>query len=818
MMKILFNPSFSAKYFTAKLQNIIILLLFICTIQLSAGNLEFGRTNNFNSDWKFQLGEIHGFMVPDFDDKSWRLLVLPHDWSIEGKFDEFNPSGESGGYLPNGIGCYRKSFKIPETLKGKRISIRFDGVYMNSTVYINGICLGNRPYGFSTFEYDLTPYLKYGQEKNLIAVKVDHSLQPSCRWYTGSGINRNVFLLIKPQQHFKSNGIFFRTEGLAGNKAKLKIDLDIVSHNYAESPVVNFQARPEDIKRTIKSCRIISQLIDSDGKVKGSSETTQQLSDYTSMHSSLEMDIENPKLWSDISPSLYSLKNQLIIDGQVIDEETISVGIRKIEFNSKDGMLVNGQKTIIKGVCLHKDAGSFGTAVPKDIWRYRLQKLKAMGCNAIRTHGPVDPVFIETCDEMGFFMMAEAFDEWNNTWQWGLSENPEGKRPYSYHEFFNQWAETDLKDMIHRDRNHPAIFMYSVGNEVPDQRYAEGPAKLAKLMAWVKEVDSTRPVVSACDWSPFANQSGFMDTMDIAGYNYLDRYCLNLYADEHKKYPDRIYLGTETYPNLKNWLAVRDNPYVTGEFLWVGIDYLGEALSWPRRGWEWGLIDLAGFEKSTYYVRQSYWSEKPMVHIAVELKKKDKFDWKCYNLASHWNFDKKDVDTVFVYSNCEVVELFLNNKSLGKKKVDKNTYYAQYQVEYQEGALKAIALNHGKKVSQQILKTAFQPQQLALSPEKEIVDLSKGELIFIPIEVVDKNGVRCPNATNKIQIVVEGEGELIGVDSGNQFSHELYKTDNRDACEGRILVTIKPTKTGCITVKAISANLKTGTKTIKIIN
>jgi len=799
-------------------RNIIISLLFICAIQLSADNLEFGRTNNFNSDWKFQLGEVPGFMVPTFDDQSWRTLDLPHDWSVYGSFDSTNPAGSQGGYLPNGIGCYRKTFKIPESLKGKRISIRFDGVYMNSTVYLNGAYLGNRPYGFSTFEYDLTPNLKYGDQENTIAVKVDHSLQPSCRWYTGSGINRNVYLLVKSQQHFKSNGIFFRTESLTPNSAKLKIDFDIVSHNFAESEVIAFQTLPELIKRTVKSCTILSQLIDPKGIVKAEAETTKMLSDYSTLNCSLDMEVSNPEKWSDASPYLYQLKNQILIDGKIVDEEIIPVGIRKIEFNSKDGMLVNGKKTIIKGVCLHKDAGSFGTAVPKDMWRYRLQKLKAMGCNAVRTHGPVDPVFIQTCDEMGFYMMAEAFDEWNTTWQWGYSENPEGKLPFTYHLFFNQWAETDLKDMVHRDRNHASVFMYSVGNEVPDQRLESAPSTLSKLKAWVKEVDSTRPVVSACDWSPFANQSGFMDTMDIAGYNYIDRYFPNLYADEHNKYPNRIYLGTETYPNLKNWLAVRDYPYVTGEFLWVGIDYLGESLSWPRRGWEWGLIDLAGFEKSTYYVRQSYWSDKPMVHIAVDLKKKDTFDWKCYNLASHWNFDKNEVDTVFVYSNCEEVELILNNKSLGKKKVDKNTYYAQYQVNYQEGTLKAVAFNHGKKVSQHSIKTAYKPQQLVLSPEKEIVDLAKGELIYIPIEVLDKNGVRCPNATNNIQIFVEGAGELIGIDSGNQFSHELYKTDNRNAYEGRILVTIKPTKAGSVTVKAISDNLITGVKTINIIN
>lgn len=769
---------------------------------------DFERCNNFNSNWKFHLGEVDGFMTPNFEDQSWQVLQLPHDWAISGTYDEQNPAGESGGFLKNGIGCYRKVFSVPETLKGKRISIRFDGVYMNSTVYINGVYLGNRPYGFSTFEYDLTPYLKYGLEKNLIAVKVDHSLEPSSRWYSGSGINRNVYLLVKPQQHFKSNGIFFQTEALSDGKAEVKIDVALISNNYQESQVANFQAKPEDINRIVKSCRIISMLISPDGQIKSKAETNTNLSDYTTYHCSLKMDVADPELWSPVNPFLYKLKNQLIIDNEIVDEEIIPVGIRQVKFDNVNGMLVNGQKTIIKGVCLHKDAGSFGTAVPKDVWRYRLRKLKEMGCNAVRVHGPADPVFIDVCDELGFLMMSEAFDEWNTTWQWGLSENPEGKRQYGYHLFFNQWAETDLKDMVCRDRNHPSVFIYSVGNEIPDQRIPDGPHKLAKLKSWVKQVDSTRPVVAACDWAPFANQSGFLDTMDLAGYNYIDRYFSNLYADEHKTHPNRIYLGTETFPNLKNWLAVRDNPYVTGEFLWVGIDYMGEAIKWPRKGWEWGLIDIAGFEKPTYYIRQSYWSEKPMVHIVVNLKEKYNFPWNCYDVASHWNFKKGEVDSVFVYSNCDEVELFLNNKSLGKKNVDKDTYYALYHVEYKPGTLNAVAINNSTTVAEHVIRTSGAPSVLDIVSNKEELELTSGELLYLPIVVQDKNGIRCPKATNNIQVTIEGAGELIGLDSGDQSSHEVYKTNHRNAFEGRILVTIKPLKQGKIKIKAHSDGLK----------
>ncbi len=773
---------------------------------------------NFNTNWKFQLGELPGFHLPNYNDNNWRTLDVPHDWSIEGKFDEQNPAGASGGFLPTGIGCYRKHFVMPEGSKGKRIKIRFDGVYMKSSVFLNGVFLGNRPYGFSTFEYDLTPHLKYENAENILAVEVDNSLQPSSRWYTGSGINRNVYLIITEQQHFKSFGTFIRTDKLTANSAVVKIDCKVVSNQYAESESVKFQRFPEDVTRKVKPSKIVVVLKNAKDEVVKEVSTNQPLSDYSELEAQLVLNVENPILWSDKTPYLYKMELQLWIDGKLTDTEQHRIGIRKIEFNNNRGMLVNGEKVIAKGVCLHKDAGSFGTAVPKDVWRYRLQKLKALGCNAIRKHGTVDPVFIDLCDEMGFYFMAEAFDEWDKTWEYGYSEDSWGKVPNGYNKYFKQWAETDLKDMVKRERNHPSVFMYSVGNEMPNQRYSDGPKTLKMLMDWAKEEDKTRPVIAACDWAPWANKSGFMDTMDIAGYNYPDRYFKKHYAEEHAAHPDRILLGTENYLTLENWIMVRDNQYVVGLFLWAGIDYLGEALQWPRRGWEWGLIDIAGFEKSVYYYWKAFWSEKPMAHIAVNLKEKDKFEWRSYNIASHWNFAKNDVDTVFVYSNTEEVELFLNKKSLGKKRIDKNTYVAQYQVKYQEGTLMAVAYNQGKKVSQHILKTADKPQQLVLTPEKETVELSKGELIFIPIEIADKNGVRCPNATNNIKISVEGAGELIGMDSGNQNSHELYKIDNRNAYEGRILVTIRPTKAGSVTVKAISDNLTIGVKTINIIN
>ena len=328
------------------------------------------------------------------------------------------------------------------------------------------------------------------------------------------------------------------------------------------------------------------------------------------------------------------------------------------------------------------------------------------------------------------------------------------------------------------------------------------------LMDWAKEEDATRPVVSACDWVPWANKTGFMDTMDIAGYNYPDRYFKNHYQEEHAAHPNRILLGTENYENLENWIKVRDNPYVVGLFLWVGIDYLGEALQWPRRGWEWGLIDIAGFEKSLYYYWQAFWSDKPMVNIAVNLKGKDKFEWRCYNVTSHWNFTEKEVDTVFVYSNTEEVELFLNKKSLGRKKVNPDTYQAMYVVGYKKGELEAKGYNKRKEVATHKLNTAGQPQQLKLLPEyvKEVYSDSK--LIFLTLEVQDEKGIRCPQATDNIEVSVEGPGELVGLDSGDPNSHELYKQNKRKAYDGRMLLTIRPKGPGDIKVICTSAGLK----------
>lgn len=764
---------------------------------------------DFNHNWRFSPGGHPGFELPEFSDDHWRVLSVPHDWSVEGKPEEDNPSGIRGGFYPMGKGCYRKTFVLDDAAKGKRVKIRFDGVYMNSNVYLNGMLLGNRPYGFSTFEYDLTQYLQFDGKENVLAVEVDNSVQPNCRWYTGSGINRNVHLYITEQQHFQSFETFFRTVSLEGNKARVKVDCRVISNNYPESERIKFQLWPEDASYIEKAARVELGLKDGAGVSVAEASTDFTLRDYQEKDFSFDLEVEDPALWSDSDPSLYEVELRLLVEGKVVNTDRHRVGIRLIEFNNEQGMLVNGKKVIARGVCLHKDAASFGTAVPKDVWRFRLVKLKAMGCNAIRTHGPVDPVFIECCDELGFYMMSEAFDEWEKTWEFGLSESPSGKLPYTYHKYFNQWAETDLRDMIKRDRNHPSVFIYSIGNEVPEQRYEKGPETLVKLRDWAHETDDTRPVTVGCDWSMWANQTGFMDSMDIAGYNYPDRYYPEHYREQHAKYPERILLGTENYITLKNWLAVRDNPYVVGMFLWVGIDYLGESHNWPRRSWEWGLIDLATFEKSIYYYWQAYWTEKPMVHAAVLLKDAKSFKWRPYDMRSHWNFEDRDVDTVFVFSNQAEVELFQNGRSLGRKKVDPDVYQAVYVVDFKKGELEAKAYQGKKVVAGHVLLTAGEPEQLGILNQRGDDGPGEDELLFLTVEVQDKKGVRYPYAGHEVTVTVEG-GELIGLDSGDPFSHELFKQNVRKAYEGQLLLTVRPSGKGEVIVRCTADGLQEG--------
>src|SRR5664279_349858 len=549
-----------------------------------------------DSAWHFWTGDDPAARQSDFDDGKWRIINLPHDWTIESPVNP-PPNGESnGGYFTHGIGWYRKSFVFSDTTK--KVVLEFDGVYMNSDVWINGQFLGRKPYGFNGFRYDITEYLHRNGSPNVIAVRVDDSAEPSLRWYAGSGIYRHVHLIVTGYTHFQLNGgIYITTTDISPGKATVIAHYLIDPNFFTEEEKESWSKDPWKIKPQRKALTLRSSVLALDGSVISNADSTISLE---SMHKgqsfSQQLIVQKPRLWSDQTPELYRLRSTLIRDGKILDQTVTSFGIRSLRFIPDRGLFVNEKPIKLKGVCIHQDAGSFGNAVPIAVWAYRLGLLKEMGCNAIRpSHHPFAPEFYDLCDQMGFYVFDEAFDEWTRDWTFNFTENTRGKAKYGYHLYFNQWHETDLREMLRRDRNHPSVILYSIGNEIPDQFNDDGWKLAKELVNICHEEDSTRPVTSACDQSFVSSRNGFMDQLDIAGYNYIDRlYHDSTYLPEHRRFPHRLFLGTETTHALHNWLGVRDNDYVIGDFLWSGIDYLGEAGPFPRRGSSSGIIDLAG--------------------------------------------------------------------------------------------------------------------------------------------------------------------------------------------------------------------------------
>ena len=556
-----------------------------------------------DSAWQFWLGDDPAARQPNFDDRKWRMIDLPHDWTIESPVNP-PPDGENnGGYFTHGIAWYRKQFVFTDSTK--KVVLDFDGVYMNSDVWINGQFLGRKPYGFTGFRYDISEYLKRDGSPNVIAVRVDDSAEPSLRWYAGSGIYRHVHLIVTGYTHFQINGgIFITTPEITPEKATVMANYIIDPNFFTIEELKAWAKDPWKIKPQHRALTLRTSILTLNDSLISNTESTINLESMQKGHpASQQLTVAKPRLWSDHTPELYHMRSTLLLDGKIIDETITSFGIRSLKFDPDRGLFVNGKSTKLKGVCIHQDAGSFGNAVPIAVWAYRLGLLKEMGCNAIRpSHHPFAPEFYELCDQMGFYVFDEAFDEWTRDWTFNYTENTRGKSKYGYHLYFNQWYETDLREMLRRDRNHPSVILYSIGNEIPDQFNPDGWKLAKKLVNICHEEDSTRPVTSACDQSFVSSRNGFMDQLDIAGYNYIDRiYHDSTYQPEHQRFPHRLFLGTETTHALHNWLGVRDNDYVIGDFLWSGIDYLGEARAFPQRGSRSGNIDLAGGKKPGFY-------------------------------------------------------------------------------------------------------------------------------------------------------------------------------------------------------------------------
>jgi beta-galactosidase len=555
-----------------------------------------------------------------------------------------------------------------------------------------------------------------------------------------------------------------------------------------------------------------SSVLAPDGTVVASAESRLTLESMHPGQRAMErVTVPNPRLWSDSTPELYRLRSTLALDGRALDETVTTFGIRRLEFDPDRGLSVNGRPTKLKGVCLHQDAGSFGNAVPEAVWAWRLARLKEMGCNAIRTsHHPFAPEFYDLCDQLGLFVFDEAFDEWTRDWPYNYSENPRGKSRYGYHLYFDQWHETDLRAMLRRDRNHPSVVLYSIGNEVPNQLDHDGAKIAQKLIAICHEEDPTRPATSACDQSHVSSRNGFMDALDIAGYNYIDRlYGDRTYAPDRERFPHRLFLGTETSDQVYNWLGVRNNDYVIGDFIWTGIDYLGESFKAPRRGNDSGFLDLAGGRKPSFYQRAAYWRDDPVLQLFVLTDEKPEHAWRPAPALIKWNWPAGAQVTVRAATNCDEVELFLNDRSLGRHAVSRDAYASDWHVPYAPGTLYAVGYRAGRQVATQALRTAGAPARLQITPIQSPIS---SDLAFYEITVVDEAGLAVTDATPAVTVRVKGAGRLIGLDTGDLDYGGLFKTGKRTAYQGRLLATVQRTApAGEVRISAATSGLPTAT-------
>jgi hypothetical protein len=773
---------------------VIFLLIFHFNILACFSQVSFGNPNKINTGWKFHKGDSKDAQSPHCDDSQWKTVNLPHDWSSEG---ELSPALAScTGYLPGGTGWYKKEIEIPVNKAGKKVYLYFEGIYNHSEVFINGHLLGKRPNGYVSFAYDATPYIRFGN-KNTITIRVDHSKPADSRWYTGSGIYRNVWLVYANPVHFAQWGITYETKRSKTKAALLQI----------KSGIENNSTRLANLTLNIR-------LIDKEGNMVANKSEKITIAPKAHKTDTIDLRIENPVLWNLDRPYLYTLEETITNGNKIIDQTTIPAGIRNFTFDPNKGFALNDQRMKLKGVCIHHDAGVLGAAVPKEVWERRLATLKLMGCNAIRlSHNPQAPDLYDLCDKLGFLVMDEAFDEWESPkrkWLTGWNNGTPGYE--GSYEFFNEWSERDLRDMICRDRNHPSIFVWSIGNEVdypndpythpvlngatinqpmyggymPDHPAAERLGSIAKRLASiVKQYDTSRPVTAALAGVVMSNETEYPAALDITGYNYTE----NRYAQDHQKYPTRVIFGSENGKGLNEWKSVRDNDYIFGQFLWSGIDYLGEAGTWPSRGLGTGLLDFAGFMKPSAYFRQSLWSSTPMIYIGTQRISKTTATGDPWHV---WNYAIGDSVRVVCFTNTAKVQLFMNGKAIGNKQVyNDETGAMTWNIAYQNGKLEAVGYDKSDKpVCLDSILTAQAPYAIVARTNKNTLTANRN-LAQIEIQVVDKNGNPVTLAENEITCRTSGSVTYMGMEAGNNRDMTNYKSSTRKTFHGRLLCYIE---------------------------
>ena len=813
---------------------------------------------NADANWKFFLGDPAGAEATSFSDSAWRTVDLPHDWSIEGVPNEKNLTGAGGGFFPAGVGWYRKTFTAPADWKGKRVSVEFEGVAANATVYLNGKKLGIHPYAYTSFRLDLTPGLDFSKE-NVLAVRVDDSEQPSSRWYMGAGIYRHVRVIVTDPLHVAPWGVFVSTPEATGESAKVLV----------RTQVQNDSANPAEVS-------VRTTIYSAQGKAVAKQQSQAQIGAGADGDTSQEIALANPELWSPEQPTLYRAVTEILQSGKVVDQVKTNFGVRTLSWSADKGLVLNGKSIKLVGGSVHHDNGPLGAAAFDRAEERRVELLKAAGYNAVRTaHNPPSPAFLDACDRIGVLVLDEPFDVWTAH-----------KVKFDYATYFDDWWKRDISSMVMRDRNHPSIVIWGIGNEIPELEVPKGRVIGKELADQVRSLDNTRPLTLAFPGTTTApNAEAVFSLLDITGYNYN---ILPTYAEDHKKLPSRIMLTTESLPSKAYplWKVSQENSYVLGDLTWTAMDYLGEsgigawsygtpeqakmanqmmgtmmgntamidkmflgmangvdvmaemakgstdpaakaAMAVMFHGFPWhasdcGDLDLTGYRKPQSYYRDILWNGGDRVYATVRLpepegKKIIAVGWAVYPTLPSWTWpgrEGKDLQ-VEVYAGTEKVRLYLNDKLVGEMPAGQERR-ALFTVPYAPGTLKAVGVNGDREVATSVLQTAGEPVKLRLTADRSTLSADGEDLSFITVEAVDAQGRLQPNAVNEVQFAIGGPGRIMAVGNGDGTSKESYQGDHRALFNGRALVVVRTSRTaGKIQLNASAPGLSAGEVTVR---
>ena len=786
------------------------------SLAIEQGTTSQQRETNFNFGWKFQLGDTADASRPDFDDSAWRSLDLPHDWSIEGTPEADNPMGNDGGYYPAGIGWYRKTFDFAPDAGRPETALYFEGVYMNARVFVNGNDLGGRPYGYSSFFLDITPHLKAG--RNVIAVRVDNSGQKNCRWYTGSGIYRNVKLVRTPKVHFEPWGVVVRAKADDPLNASAEVETTVANHSDKEQ-LVTLEGQVQSLGST--------------ERVAGFSIQTRLEAGETRTVKIPQLSLGKAELWSPESPALYQLTCSVSSDGGT-DRTEETFGVRKVEYSARHGLVLNGQPVELNGACVHHDNGPIGAAAYRDAeWR-KARQLKEAGFNAVRTsHNPPSEDFLDACDHIGLLVIDESFDGWRTA-----------KNTHDYATLFDRWWTKDIESMVMRDRNHPSIFCWSIGNEIIERKSPEAVLTAYALAGHVRKLDPTRPVTSALaawdsDWEIYDPLAA---AHDIVGYNYM----IHKAQSDHERVPDRVMMQTESYPReaFNNWARVNDYSYIIGDFVWTGIDYLGESgigryyytgetegEHWQRPHFPWhgawcGDIDLTGWRKPiSYYREMLHFPGRNKLYLSVKepsgyYGEIHETQWSVWPTWESWNWpghEGKSMD-VEIYSRYPAVRLYLNGKLVAEKPTTREQEFkAVIPVPYAPGTLRVAGVENGREVESRTLETAGKAARIRLSADRTTMAADGQSLTYVNVEITDKSGRPMPIADNLLQFELEGPATLLATCSGDLKDCVPYTSPERKAWKGRAMAVVKSGKTpGEVTLTVKGKGLKKASVSLNV--